>query len=252
MDHATLLPILLLLAVGSPSSAQPPAPAADAERQLRRMSQELLDAIAPGETAFWERYLDERFLHMDENGVVRTKAELLAELQPLPPGLVGRIEIDTYRVVFTAYTAVAAVEVQEHLDYHGQVLRSRFRSLDTWRRTSDGWRLLAQHVSAVLEDPPAVILSRDELCTYQGVYSLTPEIRTTLRCTGDGLVSVRTDRPAVTYLPELRDVFFAPGQPRTRRIFVRDAAGEVVAFVDRREGEDVRWTKQPVEETSGG
>jgi hypothetical protein len=39
-------------------------------------------------------------------------------------------------------------------------------------------------------------------------------------------------------------VFFAAGQPRTRRIFVRDAAGRIVGFVDRREGEDVRWTKQ--------
>lgn len=42
------------------------------------------------------------------------------------------------------------------------------------------------------------------------------------------------------YPPELRDLFFIPGQPRTRRVFTRDAAGRVDGFVDRREGEDVR------------
>jgi hypothetical protein len=51
--------------------------------------------------------------------------------------------------------------------------------------------------------------------------------------------------PPADYLPEVLDVFFAPGQPRTRRIFERTAQGEVVSFVDRREGEDIRWSRQP-------
>jgi hypothetical protein len=34
-----------------------------------------------------------------------------------------------------------------------------------------------------------------------------------------------------------------PGQPRTRRIFLRDPAGKIAGFGDRREGEDVRWRK---------
>ena len=39
------------------------------------MTQELLDAIAPGNTAPWLKYVDARFVHMDENGVVRNKDE---------------------------------------------------------------------------------------------------------------------------------------------------------------------------------
>jgi hypothetical protein len=249
MHLAEIVPILLM-AVVPPSPATTPSPAEAAEQELRRMSQELLDAVAPGEAEVWERTLDERFLHLDENGVVRAKAELVAEIRPLPPGLEGRLEIDRFEVVFAGDTAVAAVEVQEHLDYHGQILRSRFRSLDTWRRTPEGWRLVGQHVAAVLKDPPAIELTREELCAYEGVYSLTPEIETTIRCGDDGLTSEREDRPAVTYLPEVRDVFFAPGQPRTRRIFSRDAADGVVGFVDRREGEDVRWTRKQVDDNA--
>ena len=59
----------------------------------------------------------------------------------------------------------------------------------------------------------------------------------------DGLISQRPDRPETKYQAEIRDVFFVAGQPRTRRIFTRDGNGRVTGFVDRREGEDVRWTR---------
>ena len=168
----------------------------------------------------------------------------LKELEPLPRGLVGHIEIDKWSATVEGGTAVTAYELQEYLDYHGQQLRSRFRSLDTWVATAAGWRLLAEHTAAVLKDPPAIALSHEELCSYEGVYSLTPDIKSTVRCTADGLTSERTGRPAATYLAELRDVFFVAGQARTRRIFTRDANGKVDGFVDRREGEDVRWRRE--------
>jgi len=236
-----LVCILFILAV--PALVGPSTSPSDTEAELRRMTQELFDAIAPGNAGLWRRYLHENFLHLDENGVVRDKAAFLQEITPLPAGLVGRIEVDRYQVRLHGDTAVAAGEVQEYLDYHGQSLRTRFRFVDTWIRTAEGWRLIAEHTSAVLKDPPAIRLTRDELCGYAGLYRLTPDITTIVRCTDDGLTSERTGRPAATYLPEVRDVFFIAGQPRTRRIFLRDATGKVAAFVDRREGEDVRWQR---------
>lgn len=211
--------------------------------ELRRISQELLDAIAPGKAAVWERYLDERFVHMDENGVVRNKAEFLKELTPLPPGLEGRIEIDRFDATFAGNTAILVYEIQEYLDYHGQSLRTRFRSLDTWLLTADGWRLIGEHTAAVLKDPPAITLSPEALSEYEGVYSLTPEIKTTIRARDGGLAAERDERPAATYAAEVRDMFFVPGKPRTRRLFTRDAKGRIDGFVDRREGEDIRWAK---------
>jgi hypothetical protein len=237
--HCSLTVALLMFG----SLARAASPQAD-EPELRRMTQELLDAVAPGQTEVWERYLNDDFIQMDENGIVRNKPQTLAELRPLPAGLEGRIAVDRFQVVFVGEAAVAAVEIQEHLDYHGQIIRSRFRSLDTWHRTASGWRLAGQHVAAVLKDPPAAALAREQLCAYEGVYVLKPGIETTIRCGDDGLSSQREDRPSVNYLAELADVFFAPGQPRTRRIFMRDAAGRVTGFVDRREGADVRWTRR--------
>ena len=243
--------VAIVLASVGPSVAAAPgippasggAPPAETTALLRRQTQELMDAVAPGEVEVWRRYLHEDVLYVDENGTLHDKETLLSDWTPLPAGLVGRIEVDRYEPKLHGDTVVAAVEVQEYLDYHGQQLRTRFRFMDTWRRTSDGWRLVGRHNAAVLKDPPAIQLTEAELCAYAGEYRLTPAITTTVRCTASGLVSERTGRPPATYLPEVRDVFFVAGQPRSRRIFLRDEAGAIVGFADRREGEDVRWQR---------
>lgn len=229
--------------VGMCGVAQGAVPTA-AETELRKITQEMVDAVAPGNATVGRRYLHERVLRVDENGTVQTKEELLKDFAPLPPGLVGEAKVDTFKVQTHGDIAVVAFELQEHLDYHGQILRSRFRVSDTWLRTGQGWQLLAEQVAAVLKDPPPVKLTQQQLCEYNGSYSLTADIVTTLKCTQDGFAAERTGRPATQYLAEVPDVFFVAGQPRTRRIFVRDAQGKVVAFVDRREGEDIRWTRK--------
>ena len=106
-----------------------------------------------------------------------------------------------------------------------------------------GWRLIGMHVAAVLRDPPRILLPRRVLCSYNGQYKLTAEIRVTVSC-DEGRLRVQREGRADTYLyPEVRDVFFEEGRPRTRRIFERDTRGRIVAFVDRREGEDLRWRR---------
>ena len=229
--------------VGMCGVAQAAVPSA-AATEMRKIAQEMLDAIAPGNAEVWRRYLHERVILVDENGTVRTKAEMLEELAPLPPGLVGNLKVDTFKVETHGDVAVLAYEAQEHLDYHGQILQSRYRINDTWLKTGQGWQLLAEQVAAVLKDPPSVKLTQQQLCEYNGSYSMTADIVTTLKCTQDGFAAERTGRPATQYLAEMPDVFFVAGQPRTRRIFVRDAQGKVAAFVDRREGEDIRWMRK--------
>ena len=141
---------------------------------------------------------------------------------------------------------MATHEDDEILNYHGQVLRSRFRNTDTWRLIRrHGWQLIASQVLALQQDPPAIPLYRGELCEYSGTYRLTDGITAVISCAGEGLTIERTGRPNVVYRAELRDVFFAPGEPRTRRIFERDRDGRITGFVDRREGRDIVWRRDP-------
>lgn len=226
------------------SSAAHAAAQSSAEVELRRIVQEMIDAVAPGNADVWRRHLHERVLRVDENGAVQTKEQLLKELTPLPPGLVGRAEVAAFRIETHGDVAVVAFELQEHLDYHGQILRSRFRVSDTWLKTAQGWQLLAEQVAAVLKDPPPIKLTQRQLCEYNGTYVLTAEITTTISCTADGLAAQRAGRPTTNYLAEFADVFFVAGQPRTRRVFLRDAPGKVTGFADRREGEDVLWRRK--------
>ncbi|MEI9931079.1 MAG: hypothetical protein WDM89_11170 [Rhizomicrobium sp.] len=43
---------------------------------------------------------------------------------------------------------------------------------------------------------------------------------------------------------EIADVLFTPGAPRTRKIFQRDAKGNVTGFLSRREERDLVFTKE--------
>jgi regulator of sigma D len=234
--------LLLGLAIAGSAAAKSRE---DPTQELRRICQELLDAVAPGDVPVWKKYLDDRLLRVDENGKVQTKDQLLAELTPLPPGLKGSAAIDHFQAQVHGDVAVAAYEIQESLDYHGQPLHSRFRTTDTWIRTRAGWRLIAEQVAAALKDPPAISLSQAQLCAFDGTYSLTADIEISIHCSANGLTMLRPGRPAAEYLPETADVFFLPGQPRSRRLFVRDETGKVIAMLDRREGEDIRWNRKP-------
>lgn len=240
-----LLVLLFGLMGAAFASADRTATAKQIEAVLRKQTQELLDAVAPGHVEVWRKYLDDRMVYVDEGGTVYRKEALLKELAPLPAGLVGNIEIDSFDVEFHGSVAVVTHEDLEHLDYHGQKLSSRYRSTNTWLKTGSGWRLIGTQVLAVLKDPPAITLSEERLCAYNGVFALTDEIKETLHCKEDGLTAERKGRPEVIYKAETADVFFVPGRPRTRRIFQRDNSGAVTGFVDRREGEDVVWRKVP-------
>jgi Domain of unknown function (DUF4440) len=240
MRYQLALLITILLVTGAADMAQRPQ---DVEQHLRRATQELLDAIAPGDRKVWETYLDEGLIHVDENGIVRTRTELLKELTPLPAGLKGSIRIASFQAAVRDDVAVATHEDHEQLDYHGQQVATRFRTTDTWIKTTAGWRLAASQVMAVLDDPPPALFNDAEPCAFAGAFALTPEISATIRCRPDGLIAERTGREPVQYRRESGDVFFAPGQPRTRRIFLRNAAGVVLGFADRREGHDIIWKR---------
>jgi hypothetical protein len=230
-----------VVATGAKGQAAPSRAAVAAE--LRRNAQALLDAIAAGDTAVWNRLLDSAAIQVDENDVVRHKKEILAALQPLGPGLAGHLDIDDFRLVLRGPVAVVTHEDREYLDYHGQIIRSRFRFTETWLKEPVGWRQIAAQEMAVQQDPPAIRLDHATLCGYAGRYAMTDSIVATMRCAGDSLLMVRGGRPDRVFLPEVRDVFFERGQPRTRRIFQYDAQGQISGFVDRREERDVSWKR---------
>lgn len=247
MTWAALLTLLLAFAPAPVSAGVAPVAGADAVRaELQRLTQELYDAIAPGKREVWERLTDDDLIFLDENGRLLRKAELLADFEPLPPGLVGRIAVESLQLALHGEVAVTAHDAAETLDYHGQRVDTRFRSTMTWRRGDGGWRLVQAQVLPILSDPPAVALPATALEAYAGSYRLEPrgQIRTRVRVADGGLVFERDGRPPAAARAEAPDLFFVPGQPRSRKVFRRDASGRISGFADRREGHDVVWVRE--------
>ena len=218
--------------------------AADATADLlRKKDQALLDAIAPGDHKVWEAALASDAVYVDENGVTMDRAEFLKQLEPLPAGASGSLHIDRYSARVSGDLATVIHTDNEEENYHGQVLKARYLMTETWRLESGEWKLHIVHAYAVLKDPPAVTLAAKELQEYVGSYSGGKDLEYVIQWDGKQLLGGRAGRSLTPLLVELRDVLFVAGQPRTRKIFQRDEKGSVTGFVDRREGEDLRWRR---------
>ena len=216
-------------------------PALKAELQAK--TQALLDAVADGNKGVWDAATDPALIYVTENNEVITKAALLDQTAPLPPGLVGHIRVTDYQLQRYGDSAVATYIADESLDYHGQLIRTKFRTTDTWHSTAAGWKLVASMTLAALDDPPAIALPPAKLAEYAGRYELTPDIHYTVRVDGDRLLGLRDGGKEVELKAEAADIFFVPGSPRSRKVFYRDSSGRVTGFGDRREGHDIKWRR---------
>ena len=72
----------------------------DQMRALEKQTQELMDAVSTGDSSVWDRYLDANVLYLSEDGVRKTKADLLREITPLPKGISGSITVASFDVRF--------------------------------------------------------------------------------------------------------------------------------------------------------
>jgi hypothetical protein len=211
---------------------------------LRRQTQEMVDAISTGSAEVWDRYLDPNLRYVDESGKVSTKKEMLEQTKPLPEGVSGTIKVTEFDVAVHGNVAVATYVDDENENYHGHELHCQYRTTDTWLKTGDQWRLIAGQVLALRTDPPSVALSPSLRAEYCGRYTLTPAIGYEIRCNGDRLEGQQTGRKSEELRAEAPDVLFAPGRPRYRLVFRRDASGKITDFAERREAWDLVWQRE--------
>src|SRR5688500_16108151 len=108
------------------------APSEEIVQQLKRATQELLDAIAPGNKAVWERYLADGSIFVDEEGRVLTKSDLIKELNPLPAGYVGSIKLGETKSLVKDNVVVLSHLDREELELYGQKIVTYFHMTNTW------------------------------------------------------------------------------------------------------------------------
>jgi ketosteroid isomerase-like protein len=223
------------------ASAQQPAPAPETE--LPRIAQALVDAVALGDTKVWDRYLDDACVITDENGDVTTKAELLAQMHPLPSTSSGSIRVTEAVVHAHGDTAVLTHLDVEDETYFGQKLHVTYRSTDTYVRRDGQWRMVSSQIMVIPNMRKSVAVDAKILDAVVGTYELAPGVDYVVARKGDGLVGQRTGRGEETLRAANETTFYREGTVRGEKVFVRDSAGRVTEMLDRRDNNDIVWKR---------
>jgi ketosteroid isomerase-like protein len=205
------------------------AQAAESDRAIvERQSREFSDASAAGDGKTLGNYVDDRVIFMNETGEIATRKDL-AESTPPPAGIVNKLAQSDVRIEMHGDTAVTSFTDNLTQHANGGVRTGSFLSTEVWQKENGRWLMISSQTMTKPKEPVAIALKPAELDDYVGTY-------------GANGVSVKIDRDeaaltsstngaAATKLEmEARDVAFTPGQPRMRRVFIRDG-GKVTGFL---------------------
>src|SRR5262245_46356146 len=234
MRYLKLLLVLVLADTGPADTAW-----------FQRTEQALMDAVATGDKTVWDRFLDERCIYTSEEGEVLTKQELLKQLTGLPPGLSGTIKVEELTLQEYPTFAVVRFVANEEESVFGQLLKTKYRVTDTFRRDSSDWKLIASHLSIVTANPPSQAVSKETWPRLAGDYKLMPDGWTFHVVLRDGnLFGGRNANKLELLIPMASNVFVRQGA-LGELIFVSDKDGTATRIVDLRKFQPLVWTRVP-------
>lgn len=115
--------------------------------ELVAIARELMDAVGGGSREVWERRLAPQVSCVDPDGTVKGREAVLAELQPLPSGVSGRMELREPALTLSGDTAVLTYHARETEHAFGRTLSAAYRVSDVYVRRGGRWLLLASHAT---------------------------------------------------------------------------------------------------------
>ena len=212
------------------------------QEELVRRTQELFDAVAPGDPAPFKKYFAEDAMFFDEKGRSMDKAALVKDVQPLPKGYSGSIKIVRPKSHIEDNVAILSYDLDEIEVVFGQKLTARYHETDTWMRRGSKWQIVAAQVLRYYEDPAPGKADTSKFPDYVGTYQLSAE--RTIHVTADNghLYEQRNGRAREELIPEASDIFFRKGV-EGRTLFGYGDEGKVATLIDRRNNEDIIWQK---------
>jgi hypothetical protein len=209
--------------------------------ELVRRTQELYNAIVPGNQAPWKKYFADDCIFSDEKGRTLDKAKLIADITPMPAGYSGAIKIDNVQSRIIGDTGVLSYDANETETIFGQNLTARYHITDTWLRRAGEWKIIASQAHRYYEDPGIGKIDPKKLGDFIGIYELAPGQTRSVTAEGENLFVERKGKKEQLF-PETSDLFFRKGV-EGRILFRYDDHSKIDALVDRRNNEDVVWRK---------
>ncbi|HEY1527723.1 MAG TPA: DUF4440 domain-containing protein [Candidatus Angelobacter sp.] len=210
--------------------------------ELVRRTQELFDSVAPGNAEPFKKYFAEDAMFFDEKGRSMDKAALVKDIQPMPKGYSGTIKLVRPKSHIEGNVAILSYDLDETETIFGQNMTARYHETDTWMRRAGKWQIVAGQVLRYYEDPAPGKADTSKFLGYVGTYQLGPERTMTITSEDSHLFAQRNGHPREELIPEASDIFFRKGV-EGRTLFGQGEGGTVTSLIDRRNNEDVVWTK---------
>jgi hypothetical protein len=209
--------------------------------ELVRRTQELYDAIVPGNQSPWKKYFAEDCIFADEKGRIFDKPRLIADINPMPTGYSGTIKIENVQSRIIGNTAVLSYDLDEKESIFGQNLTAHYHVTDTWLQRNGNWQIIASQAHRYYEDPAVGKADPKKFADYIGTYKLALGQNRSVVADGATLFVERNGKKE-QLLPETSEIFFRKGV-EGRILFRYAETGKVDALIDRRNNEDVIWRK---------
>lgn len=204
--------------------------------------QALMNAIAPGDKAPWERVMDPSCVVTTEEGEVLTRQQFLDGLGALPPGLSGGIVVTDLSVQEFPAFALVRYRADETESVFGQRLAVHYRVTDTFRREGPAWKMVSSHLSVVTQDPPAQEVSHAGWPGLLGTYRLLPDGWTfTVELRDGRLVGGRDPTKLRPLIPLASHAFVLSGSLGELHFVVED--GRATRILSLRKFAPLVWTR---------
>ncbi len=216
---------------------------ADTEKQIVHIIQSLMDAVAAGDKAVWEKHVADDVIYTDETWNVLTKKDLVESLAPLPKGYSGSIKVANVKSRINRDAAIISWQALEEETVFGQRLAPIYLVTDTYFKRNGQWMLVAEQITVRPSERQSVKVDPKVYDALRGEYKLTEGVTYKITIEDGKLMGQRTGRDKQELLPADVNTYFIKGTIRGEKVFIRDAAGRVVEMRDRRENNDLVWKK---------
>ncbi len=235
-------PFLLSLLCAITSISAVSAQSTITQAELVRRTQEIVDAVGNGDQGPFKKYFADDAMFFDEKGRTMDKKALVADITPLPPGFSGTIKVEDPQSRIEGNVAILGYVMNEVETVYGHEMHARYHTVDTWLRRNGEWKIVASQTMRYYQDPAPGKVTASELKDFLGTYQLAPGKTVAVMQEGNKLFEQKGDRPKVELIPEAAPIFFRKGV-EGRTLFERGPDGKVDKLIERRNDEDITWTR---------
>jgi hypothetical protein len=242
--NAPLCKTALALGIAFVSPAAFAETDAEVQARLVGLTQELMDALIPGNADVWQRLLADDAIVIDEFGRIQNKKEAVDSVHPFPKGFSGTIEIRDPSVRVHGDSAVLKGEMYETEAVFDQNLVVRYIFANTFVRQNGEWKLVAAIDVTLPTEPPKLAVAGLDPADYPGTYAYGPGRAWSVAAeNGQLYYTTKAGGPRTALDAIGKDVFMTGGDERNLAIFRRDASGRVVEVIERRKFNDLHMKR---------